>query len=127
MSEMQEGREGQATTLEEGLFTFAVWTLVWAPVCAVAFLKTNAAFLLVTPIILVAAFGNQKRRWALSKHKLLVVVLAAFIAGFYCCAYLEQNSEEFKARSAVLVACTQIKPCVERVQLGGFEIGALAP
>jgi hypothetical protein len=127
MSEMQQKYEGSASSLDEGLFVLALWTLVWGPVVAVALLGANKMLLLATPIVFIAAFCNGNRKPVLMRYRSLIVVLAAFLAGYCWYAFLEQSSEESKARASALEACTKFQPCVDRVQLSGFEIGPFRP
>ncbi|HEY5279648.1 MAG TPA: hypothetical protein VIJ67_07815 [Pseudolabrys sp.] len=121
MVEIQKEHQVPATSLDDSVLVLAFWTLIWGPLIAVEFLQADKALLFVTPITLIAAFRNRKL--AFNKYRPLIVILAAFFAGYFWHAYLEQNSEDFKARASALEACTKFKPCVDRVQLGGFDIG----
>jgi hypothetical protein len=123
MDEIQEEYRESTTSLDEGLFVLAFWTLVWGPIVAVALLQVNKALVLVTPIVLIVAFRTRRRKVTLEKYRPIVMVLAAFLAGYCWYAYREQNSDEFRARAAALEACTKFKSCVDQVQLGGFDIG----
>lgn len=127
MGEMQQKVEGSAPSLDESLFVLALWTLVWAPVVAVALLGANKMLLLATPIVFVAAFWKGNWISRLGNYRPLIVILAAFLAGYCWYAFLEQNSADFKVRASALEACTKFKPCVDRVQLSGFEIGPFRP
>jgi|SRR5665213_2434203 len=119
MAEMQSEHP-----LDKGLFVLSFWTLVWGPAVAAALLHANKAFMLVTVGSWIAIFTCERQmRPLLLRYRTIIVALAAFFAGYFCYAYFEQNSEEFKTRGAVLEACAKFKPCVDRVQLGGFDIG----
>jgi len=113
--------------LDEGLVTMSFWTLVWGPAVAAAFLHANIAFALVTLGSWIAIFTCERQmRPVLLRYRIIIVALAAFFAGYCWYAYLEQNSEDFRTRAAALEACSKFKSCVDRVQLGGFEIGPVA-